>query len=1197
VFQVFHICDGGRKISFLCPDGTTFRQSHLICDWWFRVDCGKSVELYEESAEQLAADQKVYKERADEREKRKKSLISEPQVYALDEPYQKPTDSIRQNNSGERKSERNSKRVKNADFSNMYPGRQGKSIENIQERSEAQPAYNDRRGKSSATTPNSIITFTQRPRLESSEKFQQAASGNIASSYRQNTHHVLAVDKNLFASRRPTTASTTALPTTQREERERQLLAESANFASHRNGKAFSDFQNAQLLDNSYNKFITTTQKPISNQYTVTSKIISKSVEMSSALNNDRHQKFRKTEERLKYVPFSSQAPVYKPTIPTIKLTTSTTPGTPYPSSPSRVPVDNVYFTTIEPEASAAPASSKAYTTPNATDVALSLQELNIRKTNPPTTSSKPFIDEHRDGLQVPPSSGPGALRSFALYFSDDGTTPRNTPFLSNNILVIPIRRNTGNKPANQVNVLQQVEDLVKESGASTTVEPLASSPNLPNSLTNQTKDSYNSLFGSEPKNNDDTLTTVLDSFTESPGTINSALQGNDLTGSQSRGLVEPDPKTNQIEDKYSRVAPDLRELAQVFTKALSAYLDDPEGFRKVLSEIRPTEPAPLPEEISSSPLEYPSATQEEDEVLDFSDVTKSPKKNKGPTEVYRETTTEPYEESTTTQPQEISNFVLPLSSGLNTSETRYHVPDFELRAPLESLDQSQSSYYTPSPNAVGTTNSIAEEINKEFSVPDKLPDINSNEALDSYATVYGSVDDQSRPRYGGFQNNSYSPYGSELTSTTTTTTTPSPAPSFNSNRTSRLLGKLKEEEIPLRESEEQRLFEAVNNLATSPSFSKLPTTTTTTQSFPTTLSPLQQEPNPAEINIELSPPFETEPPNGFFVTYTLVNGELQTKIPTTTTHSDFFTTVTTEATNYPTERITSQPEQTETYLPTTYSESYYRTTQGFTTFPPTPPTTTTTTLRPVQTRTSRRRGKTLDHSSSMNRIMELQETLMFNTTDVTPIEKEEAKEMVQEAMSNMTMTDMTATTLTKMMELAAKNETYRRLVLLLVNDRSGRNKSVEEARLSLLRALLTPVISQRRNHHRFTASSTTTEVPITTRKPHFRRGKTLDTSAEREMLRTAQTQRRVTTSSPEEVSFKTTIRPRVVKTTTTTTTTTTTVKPSTVIGNLGLIRKTLEESKSKEVRINSIDDAILDSDARAIELLRSLYSLAARWG
>uniref|UniRef100_T1HCJ8 Chitin-binding type-2 domain-containing protein n=2 Tax=Rhodnius prolixus TaxID=13249 RepID=T1HCJ8_RHOPR len=64
--QVFHICDGGRKISFLCPNGTIFRQSHLICDWWFRVDCERSVEQYEESAEQLAHDQMIYKKRAEE---------------------------------------------------------------------------------------------------------------------------------------------------------------------------------------------------------------------------------------------------------------------------------------------------------------------------------------------------------------------------------------------------------------------------------------------------------------------------------------------------------------------------------------------------------------------------------------------------------------------------------------------------------------------------------------------------------------------------------------------------------------------------------------------------------------------------------------------------------------------------------------------------------------------------------------------------------------------------------------------------------------------------------------------------------------------------------------------------------------------------------------------------------------------------
>ncbi|XP_067204607.1 uncharacterized protein [Linepithema humile] len=62
--QVFHICDNGRKISFLCPNGTIFQQSQLICDWWFKVDCSKSAELYEQSAEQLAEEEK---KRADAR--------------------------------------------------------------------------------------------------------------------------------------------------------------------------------------------------------------------------------------------------------------------------------------------------------------------------------------------------------------------------------------------------------------------------------------------------------------------------------------------------------------------------------------------------------------------------------------------------------------------------------------------------------------------------------------------------------------------------------------------------------------------------------------------------------------------------------------------------------------------------------------------------------------------------------------------------------------------------------------------------------------------------------------------------------------------------------------------------------------------------------------------------------------------------
>ena len=50
VLQVFHVCVeddfGGRAYSFLCPNGTLFRQELQVCEWWFNVDCGRSEEFY-----------------------------------------------------------------------------------------------------------------------------------------------------------------------------------------------------------------------------------------------------------------------------------------------------------------------------------------------------------------------------------------------------------------------------------------------------------------------------------------------------------------------------------------------------------------------------------------------------------------------------------------------------------------------------------------------------------------------------------------------------------------------------------------------------------------------------------------------------------------------------------------------------------------------------------------------------------------------------------------------------------------------------------------------------------------------------------------------------------------------------------------------------------------------------------------------
>ncbi|GFT53756.1 chitin-binding type-2 domain-containing protein [Nephila pilipes] len=45
--QVFHNCDTElQKHSFLCPNGTVFRQELFICDWWYNVKCDDSPEHF-----------------------------------------------------------------------------------------------------------------------------------------------------------------------------------------------------------------------------------------------------------------------------------------------------------------------------------------------------------------------------------------------------------------------------------------------------------------------------------------------------------------------------------------------------------------------------------------------------------------------------------------------------------------------------------------------------------------------------------------------------------------------------------------------------------------------------------------------------------------------------------------------------------------------------------------------------------------------------------------------------------------------------------------------------------------------------------------------------------------------------------------------------------------------------------------------
>lgn len=225
----------------------------------------------------------------------------------------------------------------------------------------------------------------------------------------------------------------------------------------------------------------------------------------------------------------------------------------------------------------------------------------------------------------------------------------------------------------------------------------------------------------------------------------------------------------NDLEGQHSKNpafaaagSPQLRELAQVFTHALSAYLQDPETFRKILSEIRPTEPpAVLSNEIpyrsslinaedfqrqeSKYPLpgattSAPTVTVEDLEVLDFSDVTISTRFGKDSTESLEPTTTTT-ETSPTTANSISSETFPPISTNLidRTPGSR------QLTSGLERVANARQSkaLRTESPNQGSFR--LADEINGGLGVSTLFPYDDSRESSNNDTNDYFPVQSQTR--------------------------------------------------------------------------------------------------------------------------------------------------------------------------------------------------------------------------------------------------------------------------------------------------------------------------------------------------------------------------------------------------------------------------------------------------------------------
>lgn len=890
----------------------------------------------------------------------------------------------------------------------------------------------------------------------------------------------------------------------------------------------------------------------------------------------------------------------------------------------------------------------------------LSLNTVVVPQVNP--SEPKEFVTGERPGLIIPPSSGPDTLHSLALYFATavDNlvTKPETTTAFEKSLYI------------QQGNVTKLTSSLVS----------------------NSTVEKYKQLFS-----------------------IDQELPTKDL-----RSLTSPDDTTltsddNDLETQHSSNpilaaagTPQIRELAQVFTHALSAYLHDPNTFRRVLSEIRPTEPPTsnnlvdtkigtryertddfnkgtgptyLPTQYTqtygtTSPSLAPQSTTEELEVLDFSDVTVSTSKRDSfyTTTGTPSTTTEIPEWLTTTE-YSTTTKKLPVSVKQTLAQadrvpaSRYLTQGLENTANEIEARASRPSTETNNPVAMEINGGLVVSTSIPYFHDDSLEHLNLNTSLeDTNYFPINSIDQQSNftgSPYGegvkpfnstpihdiyptanenilplswnnGFSENSY---------VATTTEYPSilsfellPPASVNDKGfvlpTNEILPP-NIDENDLQRAQSQSIVSSNANLITrqhkSNTFSNVIGTSTTTA------TPLTTDYTTIENDSAV-----TDTINGHFITHaygTSTEMPRRSTIPDTgkfspNPWSTLAYTVFLDPLTINDGLMSAQHLKTVTPSPNTYlprSTETYATTKSST--------------EPTPVRYSLRGSFTTDTTASSDR----------KAKTLEPIEYVDVMQKKATAMFG-GLNDTSAHHLLNVMRKANKNKTVRKLILLLIQTcDNDEDSSIEESRTALLNALIgmdgrvdddnneLQVIGSSVHHHRrggksiarqephvATTIASSTEIPITT----YRRPISYVSSASSDQFvavnplnyetpsTTNYPDNQISTiySTPSDAYSLSTTELYTESTTTTSepttsediTSTTTTTEVPTTTTTIPLIKNGQRSSHSRRV-VKDLDDLLgqhshaydtnaqsrshKHSDTRALDLLKSLYSLAGKFG
>lgn len=330
-----------------------------------------------------------------------------------------------------------------------------------------------------------------------------------------------------------------------------------------------------------------------------------------------------------------------------------------------------------------------------------------------PTTGSDKF--GRRPGLVVPPSLTPKTLHTLAIYY------------------------------ATALDNLSTTEPPQEGSETTTTAidDYEGLDDGLPALFSRHTLNKYSKLFMQGMSHSD-----LLEEIKLDPnGTYNELTD--DLTVQQSQNPISSSPQ--------------IRELAQVFTHALSAYLQDPVQFRKVLSDIRPTQPSfadigTTTDEGAFNTEPTTTVNEDDEEILGFSDENKTRPalaqlrdgKALNPSTVYPV-----YSETETSVPKEQT------TEAATTTESPTSTTS--IRSIFRCCGRISASYTTASTSGPRESSTTPTPFTDTFA-----SNYNVNNESDTYVTT--TEDNYAVPRYGGFQNNTQapndSPYGAEASPT-----------------------------------------------------------------------------------------------------------------------------------------------------------------------------------------------------------------------------------------------------------------------------------------------------------------------------------------------------------------------------------------------------------------------------------------------